>query len=609
MGRPSFFSRIAASLKAAADALSGRLIRPNRVDFQRRTSVATTTAASIQSALTSAANGDLRNIAAVYDLMPATDSHIRGVRRQLLAGVTSLPAEVVPVDDSPEAQKAADLCRGSVDRPDAGMRDAITGIVEGDLRGAALVEIIWNEAGSVPRRWVGFRLVPQQRLRYDRDTGALRVAVDPNDPVGQPITDFPDKFLVVSVDRDVPDFSLRGVYRSILAEWFGRLLVSQWETQSIERFGMPVPVGKYAREDDRAVLESAFASFGSAGSLVVSDGTSVEFVSTSVPTSGSLIHETFLEKSAQRISVAMLGSQQTATVGTDQGSKASAQVHQLVRRDVLFGLWQLISETIRRDLFVPLVRLNLGDAYVRYTPQYVPQFDDAVDMAATAGALLTITRDLGLSVGEAYARELLSVPAPADGEAVLEPAPVAAADPFGIGSFAAPGIDKDAPPDPTVAPEADVQALALNGAQMSSLQELIQSVADKTLPAESVVQLIMLSIPTIDEATARKLVAPAERFDAPTPAPAVASARRRSHLAAEDKPEPPAKPPRAAGAEITDPIAALLDGLGDDGDLRSFEAALDKLPEADVPLLGDKLSAALADAYLGGRNAVREARK
>lgn len=513
MGTSIFASR----LRAALDALSGRLITPSRPDFRPRTSVAAITAAQITSALSQADNGDLRQIAAVYDLIPATDSHVRGVRRQLIAGVQSLPAEVIPVDETPEALRVADAVRAAVDSPDSAIRDAIGGIVEGDLRGVSLVEIMWNDPAAVERRWVGFRVVPQQRLRYDLDTGAIRVALDPNDAKGVPLSEFPGKFLVTVVDKDVPTFSLRGVYRSILGDWFGRLNVGQWEQQAIERFGMPVPVGKYGREQDRQVLESAFAEFGSAGSLVVSEGTSVEFASTAVPTSGALVHETYLEKSAQRISVALLGSQQTATVGTDQGSKASAAVHEMVRRDVLYGLWQLISDVIRRDLFVPFVRMNLGEAYVKYTPQYVPQFDDAVDMATTAAALLTITRDLGLTVGEGYARELLSVPAPANGEAVLAPAPAApAANPFA--SF---------------------------GAQ----------------------------------------------------------------TAAREEPPKPAKPPRAAGAEITDPIAALLDGLEDDADLRAFASQLDKLEPADVPQLGDQLSAALADAYLGSKHEVRKARE
>lgn len=511
MGRPNFFTR----LRAAVDALAGRLVRPTRQDYNRRERVANVTATRITAALDSAANGDLRSLGGIYDLVPATDSHIRGVRRQLIAGVTSVPGEIVPVDDSPEAQAAADLCRAAVDRPDAAMRDAITGIIEGDLRGASLTEILWNEPGSEQRRWIGFRVVPQQRLRYDLDTGQLQVALDPVDAKGVPLSQLPGKFLTTIVDRDVPDFSLRGVYRSILAEWFGRLSVGGWELQCIERFGMPIPVGKYGREEDRVVLEGAFASFGSAGSLVVSEGTTVEMQATSVPTTGALVHETYLEKSAQRISVAMLGSQQTATVGTDQGSKASAQVHQLVRRDVLYGVWQLVSEVIRRDLLVPFVRMNLGEAAVKYTPQYVPQWDDPVDMAATAGALLTISRDLGLEVGKAFARESLSIPAPEEGEEILAPAPVAA---------------------PMGNPFASVSA-------------------------------------------------------------------------ARETPPPPARPPRAAGHEITDPIESLLAELEDDSSLEGFAAALEGLEPSDVPQLGDRLSAALADAYLGGKADVRKGRR
>lgn len=514
MGRSVFASR----LRAAYDALTGRLVKSDRRDHRPRVTVGAVTGARITTALSDASNGDLRAIGSIYDLVPAIDSHIRGVRRQLLAGITSVPAEVVAVDDSPEAQQAADLCRAAVDSPDSSMRDALTGIVEGDLRGVSLTEIIWQEVGATPRRWTGFRVVPQQRVRYDQETGAVRVALKPDDLTGVPVSQFPGKFLETVVDRDVPDFALRGVFRSILGEWFGRMNVGGWEMQAIERNGMPIPVGKYAREGDREILEGAFAAFGAAGSLVVSDGASVELLQNAVSTTGSLVHETYLEKSAQRISVALLGSQQTVTVGTDQGSKASAAVSALVRKDILYGLWQLISEVIRRDLFTPFVRMNLGEAYVQYVPQYVPQFDDPVDMATTATALLTVTRDLGLDVGKTWAYETLSIPAPADGEEILSPAPVAA-------------------------------------------------------PAAN----------------------PFASFGAQT--------------AAREEPPKPAKPPRDAGAEITDPIAALLDGLGDDGSLESFQRALDGLKPVDVPVLGDKLSAALADAYLGSKHEVRKARE
>lgn len=67
---------------------------------------------------------------------------------------------------------------------------------------------------------------------------------------------------------------------------------------------------------------------------------------------------------------------------------------------------------------------------------------------------------------------------------------------------------------------APVQDLALNGAQISAVVQIVQAVADGNLPPESAVQLLLVSFPSIDEATAHLMVDPAESFE-PTPDPAL----------------------------------------------------------------------------------------
>jgi len=63
----------------------------------------------------------------------------------------------------------------------------------------------------------------------------------------------------------------------------------------------------------------------------------------------------------------------------------------------------------------------------------------------------------------------------------------------------------------------DVQSQALNGAQMASLQAIVQGVAAKQFPSESAIQLVMISFPGIDRATASALITPATSFQPPTP--------------------------------------------------------------------------------------------
>ena len=71
-----------------------------------------------------------------------------------------------------------------------------------------------------------------------------------------------------------------------------------------------------------------------------------------------------------------------------------------------------------------------------------------------------------------------------------------------------------------VATDGNVQATALNGAQVTSLQGIAQAVADETLPYETALELVQIAFPTIDKATAERMLKPADTF---TPKPAEVS--------------------------------------------------------------------------------------
>jgi phage portal protein BeeE len=66
--------------------------------------------------------------------------------------------------------------------------------------------------------------------------------------------------------------------------------------------------------------------------------------------------------------------------------------------------------------------------------------------------------------------------------------------------------------DPLLTGGQDVQASALNGAQISSLVSIAQSVSDGLLPADTAVAIILASFPTMDDQRARALIGPAAAF-------------------------------------------------------------------------------------------------
>ncbi|HEX2738452.1 MAG TPA: DUF935 family protein, partial [Acidimicrobiia bacterium] len=339
---------VMASIRTFIDNLRGRFIKRTIFDARRLT-LASVTVEYVASALNQCQAGYMRQLADIYDMVPATDPHILGVRRQLRAGVQGLETEPVAISDDPKAKQMADACKIAMERPGASWTQLPAGILEGYLRGASLTEVMWDDppiqvpgAPKALHYWNGFSIVPQQRLRYSQETGELLLIVDPANPTAaQPINAFPPgKFVRCQVDEDIPDFSLRGTWRAVLSDWMGRMNVSRWEQFAIERYGMPIPVGKYATPDGQEALKAAMESFGAAGMLIVDQNSSIEWGSS---TTKELIHETYLEKSAERISVALLGASQTATIGKQAGSLASARVHDGIRRDILFAIAELVA--------------------------------------------------------------------------------------------------------------------------------------------------------------------------------------------------------------------------------------------------------------------------
>jgi hypothetical protein len=105
--------------------------------------------------------------------------------------------------------------------------------------------------------------------------------------------------------------------------------------------------------------------------------------------------------------------------------------------------------------------------------------------------------------------------------------PAAAGKPAGSGAAPAPGAET-------------VQDTALNGAQVSSMIELVQAVAEKKLPGPAAIEMLLLAFPSVGQERATRIVNAAASF-APKPDPAPAPG---PGLTAQR--QPPAEPPASA---------------------------------------------------------------
>ena len=114
----------------------------------------------------------------------------------------------------------------------------------------------------------------------------------------------------------------------------------------------------------------------------------------------------------------MLGQTLTTELPRGAGSRAAAQVHEAVRRDILSADARRLEETLSRDLIKPLVDLNAGPQ--RRYPRLQLALPDTQDTKLFADMVAELT-DRGLRVGQKTILDRLGLPEAAEGEAVLSP--------------------------------------------------------------------------------------------------------------------------------------------------------------------------------------------
>ena len=162
------------------------------------------------------------------------------------------------------------------------------------------------------------------------------------------------------------------------------------------------------------------ANIGTDAAAIIPESMAIEFVESKG--GGQRSHEMyqkFCEYLDKLLTIGILGQELTTQLPRGAGSRAAAQVHDVVRRDIATDDARRVSATLNRDLVKPLIDLNRGPR--RRFPQITigfKQSEDLVDLAASMGPFI----DRGMRVSEQWIREKFAAPEPRPGEALLHPA-------------------------------------------------------------------------------------------------------------------------------------------------------------------------------------------
>lgn len=422
----------------------------------------------------------------VYDRI-LLDDQVKSCLQQRILAVVARPWDVLPGDDSPAAQEAAEALKAQLwalgwDRVTAKMLMAT-------FYGWQVAELMWEARGSAIAL-ADIRVRHGRRFRVTPE-GELRLLTRANMATGEPLPQ--RKFWTAATgasDDDEP-------YGRGLAEWlywptyFKRVDVQGWMT-FLDKVGVPTVVGTYlpgTPEADVRRLLDALRALSTDSAIALPQGMAATLLEAARSASGdfSVLYG--------RMDAAIAKIILSQTMTTDDGSSlAQGRVHADVKLEVVKADADLLSDSFNAGPARWWSEWNYGPAVAH--PRVVRIVEEEADLAAQAATDEALARlgwersdeSFADTYGDGYRRKavpaLPAMPAPAPGDDAGNGGEGADdadedgedEDDGGAASFAeAPGAD---------AIEAVAQALADEGWE-AVMAPLAQPLLDAALAADS----------------------------------------------------------------------------------------------------------------------------
>lgn len=333
--------------------------------------------------------------------------------------IQGLDVQVVPGDDTPAAQDAADqVQRHLVAQQWFG--DLIYDLADAIAKGYAVCELRWRTT-ETPWLIDGYAWRDPGWYQWDRETGS-RLMLRTESGGEAPLHAYAAAIHVARSKSGPPvrgGLALPVLYYHLIKSY----TAAHWAA-FVEVYGYPLRLGKYgkgATAEDKDVLERAVANIGRDIGAVIPDDMDMEIVSGVVPGSATDYFQELADWCDRQTILGVLG--QTATTEGTPGRLGADTEQGRVRTDILRSDARQMSATLTRDLARPWVLLNLGQvppptiALVVEAPEDVAALVEAVDKLVRLG--------LRVRTADVYPRLRLTPPAD-DDEVLAAPAPPAA---------------------------------------------------------------------------------------------------------------------------------------------------------------------------------------
>ena len=449
--------------------------------------------------LLSAEQGDAIAYYELAEEMEEKDLHYLGVLRTRKLAVTEIPMEVEPADKTPQAKEDAALVEKWLDRDM--LQAELLDILDAIGKEVSATELIWD---LKPKSWLpkAIKWRDPRWFEFDKDTGEELLLRGGADGIGMP-TQLPAGKFIVHHHPSKSGLPVRSGLARIVA-WgymFKNFAMKDWVT-FLERYGHPLRIGKYGpneSEENKNILYRALWELGTDAAAAFPETMQVDFVDRKAGTAPNDLWKSHIEYIDFQVSKAVLG--QTSTTDAVAGGLGSGQAdsHKDVAKTIQNADGRLLAATLNRDLVVPLVMFNRGprEAYPRIKIEW-PKQEDIKTSVETAQKLA----GMGVKIDGEEMRERARLPAAKNDDTALKPE--------GAAMVPADGATGDAPAGDA---GAKIQQLALNGAQVQSLSQMVQAVAAGEVSKETARALIAIAFPAVTTEQIENLLRDVDEVD------------------------------------------------------------------------------------------------
>jgi phage gp29-like protein len=315
-------------------------------------------------------------------------------------------------------EKIAAFCKDALAGA-CGFNRALSHLLDANYKGFSVVETTWKKRSDGKVVPVEFTAI-QGRRWFVEETQDLTLYDDGvRIPRADVIRQYPGRFLCHKPRVNGDQLAREGLGRCLI--WYSAFGTWAWRDWMMfaELFGKPNRHVEYDPEtyqsDTDEQVKAALDAMSSSGYAIFPKGAQLKTEWPAGGKGGASPADTIIEKAAEWMALAVIGQRQTISK-VSGGLGGNGDVRDLVRKDILKADDEALGETIREQLFVPLVAMNFG-------PKAAASFfgfdvEDPSDLNSFADAIGKL-KLADLKIPTAYVYETTGIPKPIGDEPTL----------------------------------------------------------------------------------------------------------------------------------------------------------------------------------------------